>query len=235
MFCGLLILLLSACLYSIFCRRHDQSHYHHGSRPEHSARMQEDHLAALTNASGIGETVVGRMTTTVSTTTTAVRHNPPPPPYHIAILIPPLPPTFSDEAPPPSYDKVCDEIAGPAWNSKTDSSKKPFFLRDILVSPLTLARGGANQFSRIRINFHVCDRNAIDDNTSTTQREVERSSEKEVRAAIFSSGHYSRGAGGGEGRGAALRHRIYVCGVDKLYSNLLYYKILCDIFDLALA
>ncbi|KMQ98188.1 hypothetical protein RF55_1461 [Lasius niger] len=114
MFCGLLILLLSACLYSIFCRRHDQSHYHHGSRPEHSARMQEDHLAALTNASGIGETVVGRMTTTVSTTTTAVRHNPPPPPYHIAILIPPLPPTFSDEAPPPSYDKVCDEIAGPA-------------------------------------------------------------------------------------------------------------------------
>ncbi|XP_029155826.1 uncharacterized protein LOC114928719 [Nylanderia fulva] len=114
MFCGLLILLLSACLYSIFCRRHDQSHYHHGSRPEHSARMQEDHLAALTNASGIGETVVGRMTTTVSTTATAIRQNPPPPPYHIAILIPPLPPTFSDEAPPPSYDKVCDEIAGPA-------------------------------------------------------------------------------------------------------------------------
>ncbi|EFN72819.1 hypothetical protein EAG_00900 [Camponotus floridanus] len=112
MFCGLLILLLSACLYSIFCRRHDQSHYHHGSRPEHSARMQEDHLAALTNASGISDTVVGRMTT-MSTTTTAVRQNPPPP-YHIAILIPPLPPTFSDEAPPPSYDKVCDEIAGPA-------------------------------------------------------------------------------------------------------------------------
>lgn len=37
---------------------------------------------------------------------------------------------------------------------------KSFFLRDILVSPLH-SRRSANQFSRIRINFHICDRNAM--------------------------------------------------------------------------
>nr|XP_012224163.1 PREDICTED: uncharacterized protein LOC105673240 [Linepithema humile]XP_012224164.1 PREDICTED: uncharacterized protein LOC105673240 [Linepithema humile] len=107
-FCGLLILLLSACLYSIFCRRHGHSHHHHhhGCRSEHSVRMQEDHpFVALTNASGISEGVIGRATGTVPTMT--MRQNPPPPPYHIAILIPPPPPPVSlDEAPPPSYDKV---------------------------------------------------------------------------------------------------------------------------------
>lgn len=186
-FCGLLILLLSACLYSIFCRRHDQSRYHHGSRSEHSARMQEDHLTALTNASGIGETVVGRMTTTVSTTTTAVRQNPPPPPYHIAILIPPLPPTFSDEAPPPSYDKVCDEIAGPAWNSsRTDSSKNLSSFATFSCLHLHLRkRWRKSILFRIRINFHVCDRNVIDDNTSTTQQEIEKSEKRSSCSYIF--------------------------------------------------
>ncbi|KAL6258667.1 uncharacterized protein LOC105433391 [Pogonomyrmex barbatus] len=122
-FCGLLILLLSACLYSIFCRYHRESHYH-GGRSEHNARMQEDHIVALTNASSIGENVVSRTTmlpastmmpaTTVLPTRTmlaasTMRQNPPPPPYHIAILIPPPSPpplASSDEAPPPSYDKV---------------------------------------------------------------------------------------------------------------------------------
>lgn len=108
-FCGLLILLLSACLYTIFCRRHGHSHHHHhhGCRSEHSVRMQEDHIVALTNASGISEGVgIGRTTATVPPVT--MRQNPPPPPYHIAILIPPPPPPPAslDEAPPPSYDKV---------------------------------------------------------------------------------------------------------------------------------
>ncbi|XP_077270477.1 uncharacterized protein LOC143901790 [Temnothorax americanus] len=106
-FCGLLILLLSACLYSIFCKYNRESYYHHSGRPEHNARMQEDHIVTLTNASNIGDSVVNRTAATVPTTT--VRQNPPPPPYHIAILIPPpSPPPLapSDEAPPPSYDKI---------------------------------------------------------------------------------------------------------------------------------
>lgn len=113
-FCGLLILLLSACLYSIFCKYHRESHYHHSGQSEHNARMQEDHILderiqrsmnQLMNVSSIGDNVVSRATATVPT----VRQNPPPPPYHIAILIPPPSPpplASSDEAPPPSYDKV---------------------------------------------------------------------------------------------------------------------------------
>ncbi|EZA54172.1 uncharacterized protein LOC105280395 isoform X2 [Ooceraea biroi] len=108
-FCGLLTLLLLGCLYSIFCNgqerlRDSQNHQDDGDRSEHSARMQEDHIVALTSASSVSESVVGRAAATVPTTT--VRQNPPPPPYHIAILIPPPPPTSSDEAPPPSYDKI---------------------------------------------------------------------------------------------------------------------------------
>ncbi|EFN77342.1 uncharacterized protein LOC105189680 [Harpegnathos saltator] len=100
-FCGLLLLLLIACLYSIFCRV--QSH----GRPEH--RMQEDHIAALTSATdvSVGESVRPTVPATVRQNPpppTTVRQNPPPPPYHIAILIPP--PNTTDEAPPPSYDKV---------------------------------------------------------------------------------------------------------------------------------
>ncbi|KYN18302.1 hypothetical protein ALC57_09409 [Trachymyrmex cornetzi] len=105
-FCGLLIFLLSACLYSIFCKYSHERNYHHSSRSEHSARMQEDHIVALTNASSIGDSIVSRATATVPTTTV---RQPPPPPYHIAILIPPpsqSPLAPSDEAPPPSYDKV---------------------------------------------------------------------------------------------------------------------------------
>ncbi|KAL0117448.1 hypothetical protein PUN28_010349 [Cardiocondyla obscurior] len=107
-FCGLLILLLSACLYSIFCKYHNhrESHYHHGGRSEHNTRMQEDHIVTLTNASNIGDSIVNRATTVPTTTTV---RQPPPPPYHIAILIPPPSPpplVASDEAPPPSYDKV---------------------------------------------------------------------------------------------------------------------------------
>ncbi|XP_011688601.1 PREDICTED: uncharacterized protein LOC105450456 [Wasmannia auropunctata] len=107
-FLGLVLLLLSACLYSILCKYHRDSHYRHSGRPEHDARMQEDHIVALTNATSIGDGVISRATATVPTTT--VRQNPPPPPYHIAILIPPPPSppslALSDEAPPPSYDKV---------------------------------------------------------------------------------------------------------------------------------
>lgn len=56
---------------------------------------------------------------------------------------------------------------GMRWDRRTSvkfkddfSRPKPFFLRDILVSPLH-SRRSANQFSRIRINFHICDRNAM--------------------------------------------------------------------------
>ncbi|XP_036149860.1 uncharacterized protein LOC105838150 isoform X2 [Monomorium pharaonis] len=115
-FCGLLILLLSACLYSIFCKYNRDRNYHPSSRSEHNAQMQEDHIVAVTNASSIGDSVVNTTTTTVPTTT--VRQNPPPP-YHIAILIPPSSPpsspplVSSEEASPPSYDKACDEIRRP--------------------------------------------------------------------------------------------------------------------------
>jgi len=100
--------MLLGCLYSIFCNgqerlRDSQNHQDDGDRSEHSSRIQEDHIVALTNASSLSESVIGRPAATMPATT--VRQNPPPPPYHIAILIPP-PSTSSDEAPPPSYDKI---------------------------------------------------------------------------------------------------------------------------------
>lgn len=117
-FCGLLLILLIACLYSIFCRVQN-----HG-RPEH--RMQEDHIAALTSASdvSVGESVRSTVPTTVRQNPpppTTVRQNPPPPPYHIAILIPPS--NTTDETPPPSYDKVMRWNQWRlAWNQANDLS-----------------------------------------------------------------------------------------------------------------
>lgn len=87
-FCGLLTLLLYACLYSILCRRTQNNNH----QEQH---IQEEHMAALATASTAPSESVRPIP--------VVRQNPPPP-YHIAILIPP--PTLSEEAPPPSYDKI---------------------------------------------------------------------------------------------------------------------------------
>lgn len=86
--CGLLTLLLLACLYSILCR-----HTHENYDQEH--RVQEDQIASLTNSN---------LSTTENLRPVPVIRQHPPPPYHIAILIPPL--DSSDEAAPPSYDKI---------------------------------------------------------------------------------------------------------------------------------
>ncbi|KAG7208939.1 hypothetical protein KM043_015116 [Ampulex compressa] len=87
-FCGLLTLLLSACLYSILCRRSQNTAH----QEQH---MQEEHITSLTTVNPAANESIRPVP--------VVRQNPPPP-YHIAILIPP--PATLDEAPPPSYDKV---------------------------------------------------------------------------------------------------------------------------------
>ncbi|XP_066588915.1 uncharacterized protein [Prorops nasuta] len=84
-FCGLVTLLLIACTYTILCRRT------HNIR-QRERRIQEDH-SSLTNT----------LTNESITHANIARQNSPPP-YHIAILIPPL--SMTEEAPPPSYDKV---------------------------------------------------------------------------------------------------------------------------------
>lgn len=84
-FWGLLTLSLFACLYSIlYCRNQRNSHEEH--------QIQEEHITSTT-------TMPNENIRPIS----IIRQNPPPP-YHIAILIPPS--NASDEAPPPSYDKV---------------------------------------------------------------------------------------------------------------------------------
>ncbi|XP_043254129.1 uncharacterized protein LOC122398391 isoform X1 [Colletes gigas] len=86
-FWGLSTLLVFACLYSIVCRRSQRNNHQ-----EH--RIQEEHIASVTATNTIPTENIRPVS--------VVRQNPPPP-YHIAILIPP---NSTDEAPPPSYDKV---------------------------------------------------------------------------------------------------------------------------------